>query len=274
MKRQIVLIASLVAGLIAALLTSAYISGKNDELKKKEAEMRRKYGEMNAVCFVQRKTKGSVITAEDLKSCKTIRVGNEGLVYTPDDKNTLVGRTLLTTVEANIPVRKTDIEGYSRDVGLSDQVAKKFRAFSISVSGAASVSGMVRAGDEVDVIGTYTFPSDEGKNKRGDLATVTLLQKVRVLAVGDETAKTRVRSLGASSSSLSGYTTVTLLVTPREAEMLASAEMQKNGSLALSLRNRNDIVTEDDLPVIEFEKIREQIVELNKERNPTGRKTH
>lgn len=273
MKRQIVLIASLVAGLIAALLTSAYISGKNDELKKKEAEMRRKYGEMNAVCFVQRKTKGSVITPEDLKSCKTIRVGNEGLVYTPDDKNTLVGRTLLTTVEANIPVRKTDIEGYSRDVGLSDQIAKKFRAFSISVSGSASVSGMVRAGDEVDVIGTFTFPSDEGKNKRGDLATVTLLQKVRVLAVGDETAKTRVRSLGASSSSPSGYTTVTLLVTPREAEMLASAE-QKKGSLALSLRNRNDIVTEDELPVIEFEKIREQIVELNKERNPTGRKTH
>jgi Flp pilus assembly protein CpaB len=73
---------------------------------------------------------------------------------------------------------------------------------------------------------------------------------------------------------MSGYTTVTLLVTPREAEMLASAEMQKKGSLALSLRNRNDIVTEDDLPVIEFEKIREQIVELNKERNPTGRKTH
>ena len=37
MKRQIVLIASLVAGLIAALLTSTYISGKNAELKEKEA---------------------------------------------------------------------------------------------------------------------------------------------------------------------------------------------------------------------------------------------
>ncbi|MBO7207398.1 MAG: Flp pilus assembly protein CpaB [Kiritimatiellae bacterium] len=272
MKRQIVLIASLVAGLVAALLTSAYISGKNDELKKKEAEMRRKYGEMNAVCFVQRKTKGSIITAEDIKPCKTIRVGNEGLVYTPDDQNMLIGRTLLTTVEANIPIRKTDIEGYSRDVGLSDQITKKFRAFSISVSGSASVSGMVRAGDEVDVIGTFMLPSDEGKNKRGDLATVTLVQKVRVLAVGDETAKTRVRSLGASSAAASGFTTVTLLVTPREVEMLAQAE-QKKGSLALSLRNRNDIVTEGELPIIEFEKIREQVVELNKERNPTGRKT-
>ena len=272
MKRQIVLIASLVAGLVAALLTSAYISGKNDELKKKEAEMRRKYGEMNAVCFVQRKTKGSIITAEDIKPCKTIRVGNEGLVYTPDDQNMLIGRTLLATVEANIPIRKTDIEGYSRDVGLSDQITKKFRAFSISVSGSASVSGMVRAGDEVDVIGTFMLPSDEGKNKRGDLATVTLVQKVRVLAVGDETAKTRVRSLGASSAAASGFTTVTLLVTPREVEMLAQAE-QKKGSLALSLRNRNDIVTEGELPIIEFEKIREQVVELNKERNPTGRKT-
>lgn len=269
MKRQIVLIASLVAGLIAALLTNAYISGKIEELNREK----RQHSKMNAVCFVQRKTKGSVIMAEDLKTCKVYREGNEGQVYTPDDQNALIGRTLHTAIDANIPIRKNDIEGFARDVGLSDQITKKFRAFSISVSGSASVSGMVRAGDEVDVIGTFTFPSDEGKNKRGDLATVTLLQKVRVLAVGDETAKTRVRSLGVSSSSPSGYTTVTLLVTPREAEMLASAE-QKKGSLALSLRNRNDIVTEDELPVIEFEKIREQIVELNKERNPTGRKTH
>ena len=39
MKRQIVLIASLVAGLIAALLTSTYISSKNAELKEKEENL-------------------------------------------------------------------------------------------------------------------------------------------------------------------------------------------------------------------------------------------
>lgn len=263
MKRQIVLIASLVAGLIAALLTSTYISSKNAELKEKEAAMRRKYGEMIAVCFASDKTKGSVINPEDLTTCKTFRRGNEGAVYTKEELTSLYGRRLVMSVKAKVPIRKTDIEGYQRDDGLATAIKQGYRAMSINVNGSASVSGMVRAGDEVDVIGTFTFPSDEGKNKRGDLATLTILQKITVLAVGDETAKMRVRNLGAQSS---GYTTVTLLVTPREAEMLAVAEQTK-GRLTLTLRNKNDIFTETELPVVEFEKIREQIVELNRERN-------
>lgn len=263
MKRQIVLIASLVAGLIAALLTSTYISSKNAELKEKEAAMRRKYGEMIAVCFVSDKTKGSVINPEDLTTCKTFRRGNEGAVYAKEELTSLYGRRLVMSVKAKVPIRKTDIEGYQRDDGLATAIKQGYRAMSINVNGSASVSGMVRAGDEVDVIGTFTFPSDEGKNKRGDLATLTILQKITVLAIGDETAKMRVRNLGAQSS---GYTTVTLLVTPREAEMLAVAEQTK-GRLTLTLRNKNDIFTETELPVVEFEKIREQIVELNRERN-------
>jgi Flp pilus assembly protein CpaB len=55
-------------------------------------------------------------------------------------------------------------------------------------------------------------------------------------------------------------------VTPREAEMLAVAEQTK-GRLTLTLRNKNDIFTEKESPVVEFEKIREQISELNRERN-------
>jgi hypothetical protein len=48
--------------------------------------------------------------------------------------------------------------------------------------------------------------------------------------------------------------------------MLAVAEQTK-GRLTLTLRNKNDIFTEKESPVVEFEKIREQISELNRERN-------
>lgn len=270
MKRQFVLIASLIAGLIAALLTSAYISGKQSEFRDRERALKRKYGEMEALCFVSSKTSGSVITREDIKVCNTFRLGNEGYVITRENISDIVGRTLVSHVEAGIPLRWTDIEGAVRGKGLSADIESGFRAVSINVSGSASVSGMVRAGDQVDVIGTFTFPSDEGRNKRGDPATCTILQKVTVLAVGDETAKSRARNLGAASSS--GYSTVTLLVTPREAEMLAFAEQVK-GRLILTLRNKNDTETEGKLPVVEFDKIREQIVELNRLRNPVGRKT-
>ena len=51
MKRQIVLVASLVAGLLAALMTRMYISSKEDDIHALKAKFRREYGEMEALCF-------------------------------------------------------------------------------------------------------------------------------------------------------------------------------------------------------------------------------
>ena len=61
------------------------------------------------------------------------------------------------------------------------------------------------------------------------------------------------------------YTTVTLEVTPREAEMLAFTEQMK-GRLVLTLRNRNDTHYEKELPKVDFEKIMSEIEELNLKR--------
>jgi Flp pilus assembly protein CpaB len=66
-------------------------------------------------------------------------------------------------------------------------------------------------------------------------------------------------------STQSSYSTVTLEVTPREAEMLAFAE-QIRGRLSLSLRNRSDVSYEKELPKVDFEKIRSTIEELNLKR--------
>ena len=54
-------------------------------------------------------------------------------------------------------------------------------------------------------------------------------------------------------------------MTPREAEMLAFAE-QMRGRLTLSLRNRNDVSYEKELPQVDFAKIRAEIEELNLKR--------
>jgi pilus assembly protein CpaB len=121
---------------------------------------------------------------------------------------------------------------------------------------------MVRPNDHVDVIGTFNFPDDEGKIKRGDPVTCTILQNVLVLATGRETSKSRTGTFGQSSQN---YSTVTLEVTPREAEMLAFAEQIK-GRLVLTLRNRNDTSSEKELPQVDYLKIRQEIEELNLKR--------
>ena len=121
---------------------------------------------------------------------------------------------------------------------------------------------MVKPNDHVDVIGTFTFPKKgpDGKLMQ-DLVTCTILQNVLVLATGKETAK----SAPALSFGGSSYSTVTLEVTPREAEMLVFAEQIK-GRLSLALRNRNDTSYEERLPQVDFEKIREEIEKLNLKR--------
>ena len=129
------------------------------------------------------------------------------------------------------------------------------RAASVNCAGAASVSGMVRPNDHVDVIGTFDF---EGKSGKRDFVTCTMLQNVLVLATGTETAKGSGHAAGLTRN----YSTVTLEVTPREAEMLAFAEQLK-GRIILSLRNRKDTSYEKELPKVDFAKIQGEIEELN-----------
>jgi Flp pilus assembly protein CpaB len=61
------------------------------------------------------------------------------------------------------------------------------------------------------------------------------------------------------------YSLVTLEVSPREAEMIAFTEQMK-GRLILTLRNRNDVSFEKELPQVDFQKIRSEIESLNLKR--------
>ena len=115
----------------------------------------------------------------------------------------------------------------------------------------------------MDVIGTFTFPDESGNRKNESMVTCTILQNVLVLATGKTTAKMAGRA--DDGSARNAYSTVTLEVTPREAEMLAFAE-QIRGRLSLSLRNRSDVSYEKELPKVDFEKIRSTIEELNLKR--------
>jgi pilus assembly protein CpaB len=144
------------------------------------------------------------------------------------------------------------------ETGISADIKKNMRAVSVNCSGAASVSGMVKPNDHVDVIGTFDF---EGKSGKRDFVTCTMLQNVLVLATGTETAKRSLQTAGLTRN----YSTVTLEVTPREAEMLAFAEQLK-GRIVLSLRNRKDVSYEKELPKVDFNKIQSEIEELNIQR--------
>ncbi|MBR2983239.1 MAG: Flp pilus assembly protein CpaB [Kiritimatiellae bacterium] len=259
MKRKIVLVVSLAAGLLAAVLTRVCISAKDAEVKALKDSINRRYGTMEVLCFAREIPSGSELAKSDLGLKTVPAVGMRGQALTAENVADVVGRRVLIGHKRGDVVFWSDIEGGDPSAtGLSADVKRQMRAVSINCTGAASVSSMVRPNDHVDVIGTFDF---EGAGGRRNFVTCTILQNVLVLATGSETAKSRLRSQGISRA----YSTVTLEVTPREAEMLAFAEQIK-GRLVLTLRNRNDTSYEKELPKVDFEKIRGEIEELNLKR--------
>ena len=261
MKRKIVLIASLAAGLIAALLTRFYIAAKDAEVRDLKESINRRYGTMEVLCFAKEIPSGTTLQKGDLGIKTVPAVGMRGQALTVDNVTDIVGKKILLGHRRGDVVFWADIEGGNpAATGLSADIKKQMRAVSINCAGAASVSGMVKPNDHVDVIGTFDL-SDPSKNgpKAKSLVTSTILQNVLVLATGRQTAKMRAQE------SAAGYSTVTLEVTPREAEMLAFAEQIK-GRLVLTLRNRNDTHYEKELPKVDFEKIMSEIEELNLKR--------
>lgn len=262
MKRKIVLAVSLAVGLVAAFLTRFYVSAKEAEIQAQKDALGRRYGTMDVLVFARDLPGGTVLAAEDLSVRRAPALGLRGQALTRDNLQDVVGRrTLLGHVAGDVAFW-SDIEGGDPSVkGLSSDIKPKMRAVSINCSGAAAVSGMVRPNDHVDVIGTFAFPGDDGKIRNGDIETRTILQNVLVLATGQTTAKMRQ----APDSFERGYATVTLEVSPREAELLVFAEQMK-GRLVLTLRSRNDTSYERELPKVDFEKVKSELESLNVER--------
>ncbi|MCR5413918.1 MAG: Flp pilus assembly protein CpaB [Kiritimatiellae bacterium] len=271
MNRKVVLIASLVAGLLAAFLTRVYIGSKESEVRRREAAFKKKFGEeMKVLCLKKDMGDGDSIGMKDLTNCVVLAKGNADAI--PADRADEIVRTgmkLFGFRKAGEPLRWSHFETegqYSR--GLTDRIPSpkgqmSYRAMSIGVTGASSVAGAIRRGDKVDVIGTLVFPNDEGKLHRGDPVTFTILQNVDVLATGGEDSFSRGRGLGLSGDAArgGGYSLVTLSVTPREAEMLAFVEQIK-GRLTLTLRRNDDFTTGSELKPIHYDTIVEDIKEL------------
>jgi pilus assembly protein CpaB len=127
----------------------------------------------------------------------------------------------------------------------SYRVPENMRAIAIPVNEVTGVGGYISAGDKVDVLVTYT---DEEVND-GQAATYTVLQNVRVLATGElNQEKEDAESVLVE--------TVTLAVTPGQAEVLAYFFLK--GSFHLTLRSPADgmVVTLEAYGALNFEDFR------------------
>ena len=265
MKQKFLLVASIAVGLLAAILARAWVNARNAEVDARIARIKASQATVQVLYAARPLAAGTKLEMSDLAAGETLQVAVGSDNISALDAHRIVGRTLNHTVSAEDPLLWTYLEG-GRDTArkLSEDVSSGLRAISVPVSGAAAVSGLVRPSDHVDVLATFATGLDKDNP---ELVTMTVVQNVTVLATGTETSRSR----SAAANSSGSYGTVTLLVAPREAEVLVFAQ-QMRGSLFLTLRNPRDVHYESELPRVDFSQIEAELKSLNEERQKSTRR--
>ncbi|MFA6562125.1 MAG: Flp pilus assembly protein CpaB [Verrucomicrobiia bacterium] len=262
MKQKIILLAALLAGIAAFVL-----SKQNFENFKTKFEAQ--FARVRVIAAGRNVPVGTVLAKNDIGIANVFAQSITGRAVLPDDYTELIGKKTRVFLNDGQPILWSDVDmPYGGVGGMSGMIKLGERAVAIPVDSTAAVSGHVKPNDHVDIIGTFTFP---GATKGGtpaagqqlsDTVTLTILQDVTVLATGQVMSRRPSEMQGSADRFGSQYSSVTVGVTPREAEMLVFAHQK--GRLSLALRNREDVSVEQQLENVDFVKLEKNFNELNR----------
>jgi pilus assembly protein CpaB len=146
----------------------------------------------------------------------------------PDAIETLSGSMVQVAMFAGEPVRAERVTSAMPGF-LSAQLPRGKRAVAVRISAETTAGGFILPDDRVDVLHTTTAAADDGGTGRG--VSRTLVTNIRVLAV-DQLAESE------QGNTVAMGRTATLELAPRQAEIIAAAEV--SGTLSLALRSLAD----------------------------------
>jgi pilus assembly protein CpaB len=220
-KNLVSLLVAIVMGLAALWIGRNIILGKQVITTKAD-------GDFVAVVVANKDLDpGHLITAEDISTMKWPADAVTKTVFT--DNKAVVGRAVLTPIVKGQTMFEGLLAAAGSEGGLTALVPDGMRAVAIEITESSGVGWMLVPGCRVDVIAALR----QGENN-SEMAR-TIVENVKVTAVGQRLAKDRSDG---SRSSGEVMKTVTLIVTPKDAE---SIELANNtGKLRLVLRGAND----------------------------------
>jgi pilus assembly protein CpaB len=166
---------------------------------------------------------GVTVKPDDVKLAKVpVETFPRGAFSKVED---VIDRPTMSNILADEPVLEGRLASRDSGMGLAPIIPVGMRGVAVRVNDVAGVAGFVLPGMRVDVLVTGRPPNSEGT------MTKTCLQNIRVLSAGQTMqADSKGQALPAP--------TVTLLVTPDQAEILTLANQE--GNIQLVLRNGSD----------------------------------
>jgi pilus assembly protein CpaB len=142
------------------------------------------------------------------------------------DQKSMFGVVVRKHIAAGQPITDGSIVKPGQRGFMAAVLNPGMRAVSLSTSAVSSVAGFVFPGDRVDILLTHRVGG-----RRGRLVTETMMTKVRVLAIDQKVTDGNQKAKVGK--------TVTVEVTPRQAEVMAVAA--NLGKLSLSLRSLKQV---------------------------------
>jgi pilus assembly protein CpaB len=239
-------LATLVAG-ATAIGTWQVTSGYQRALE----EAKRPTDTITVVGAARDLTPGVVLAPADLQSLELPASQTDASLFL--DASALVGEVTVDRILAGEPIRRERLTLGSPVPLPETMLDVGARAVTLKVSRAAGVGGYVVPGSYVDVIVTIR---PDANALGANWVTETILQAVRVLAIGDAAvaeaavaAKDAPTPNGRPARAMPRELLATLEVEPDEAEKLAMAT--NRGEIYLSLRSRDDFdLLAQDKPLV------------------------
>jgi len=167
---------------------------------------------------------GATLKKTDLKEVKYLEQDiPRGALFTEAEA---MRRVTLYPVSTNEPLTLSKLSKFDGPEGIMATIPAGYRAVSVTITDVSGVSGLITPNSRVDVL--FTRPGS-----MAEAVTSTILQNVKVLAVGRLTSPNQVVDPKATKMPVA-----TLIVTPEDAQKL---ELAKNeGKVSLTLRNPLD----------------------------------
>ncbi len=147
----------------------------------------------------------------------------------------VLGRVPLERIIEGEYIRSERLADPEAGVGLNALIPRGQRALSVNITNGSAVSGFLNPGNYVDVLVTITGKPKDGSKGKDVQQTVTMLQARKVLAVDNRLGEDNIASEDAAQAQPS----VTLALTPEEAEKMTHAHTE--GTVTLTLRNDVDV---------------------------------
>jgi pilus assembly protein CpaB len=180
---------------------------------------------------------GAKLTAEDVTIGKMAgEVAPESIFRTPAD---IEGRVLGVPMFTGQPVMETMLKPKGTGAGLQALVPAGKRAITVEINEFSGVAGFLVTGCKVDVVATL---AGEG----GDMLSRTIVQNVLVTAIGQR-AQNQPGAEGTES-----VKSVTLIVTPKEAEAIELAAATGRPRLVLRSSGDEKTASTDGVSVAEL----------------------